>query len=157
MNRILETNSQLTGLIARLTIALVLFPHGAQKLLGWWDGHGFTATMHYFNETVNLPYPVGVLVILIEFFCPILLVLGIGTRISSFLVFVVMAGVVITVQHRYFFMNWFGNQKGEGAEFFLLMIGLSLVSLYEGGGIFSIDKLIEGRKVTATGAAYGSS
>jgi steroid delta-isomerase-like uncharacterized protein len=146
MNKILVTNSQLTGLIARVTIALILFPHGAQKLLGWWGGHGFTATMNYFKETVNLPYPVGVLVILIEFLCPVLLLLGIGTRISSFLVFVLMVGVVITVQHSYFFMNWFGNQKGEGAEFFLLMMGLCLISLHEGGGRFSMDKLIKGKR-----------
>lgn len=143
MNKILTTNNELTGLIARLAIGLVLFPHGAQKLLGWWGGYGFSGSMSYFTETVNLPYPVGVIVILIEFLCPVLLVLGVGTRISSFLVLVVMAGVIIAVQHNYFFMNWFGNQKDEGAEFFLLMIGLCLVSIYEGGGRFSIDNLIQ--------------
>ena len=137
------TNNELTGLIARLTIALILFPHGAQKLLGWWGGHGFYATMNYFTADVKLPYLIGVLVILIEFACPLSLLAGIGTRISAFLIFAVMAGVIITVQHDYFFMNWFDNQKGEGAEFFLLMIGLCLVSMYEGGGKFSIDNIIK--------------
>ncbi len=139
MSKILETNNGLTGLLARVSIGLVLFPHGAQKLLGWWDGHGFVATMEYFTDTVGLPYPVGALVIFIEFFCPLLLVIGIGTRISAFLVFVVMTGVIVTVQHEHFFMNWFGDQNGEGAEFFLLMLGLCMISLHEGGGRFSAD------------------
>jgi putative oxidoreductase len=142
MNNVLKTNNEWTGLIARLTITIVLFPHGAQKLLGWWDGHGFTATMNYFTQTVKLPYFIGVAVILIECFCPLFLLLGLGTRIFSFLISMVMTGVIITVQHQYFFMNWFGNQTGEGAEFFLLMIGLCLVSIFTGGGNCSLDRLI---------------
>jgi putative oxidoreductase len=145
MNKVLKTNNEFAGLIARLTIGLILFPHGAQKLLGWWDGHGFTAMMQYFTEVVHLPYPIGLLVILIEFFCPLLLIIGIGTKITAFLVFLVIGGVIITVQHHYFFMNWFGDQQGEGAEFFLLMLGLCLIALYEGGGRLSIDQFISSR------------
>jgi putative oxidoreductase len=142
---VLRTNDNFTGLLARLTIGLVLFPHGAQKLLGWWGGNGFTGTMKYFTDTVQLPYPVGALVIFIEFLCPLLLTIGIGTRIAAFMILIVMAGVIAAVQHQYFFMNWFGAQQGEGAEFFLLMIGLCLISLLEGGGSFSIDRLISSR------------
>lgn len=142
MNNLLKTNNEWTGLITRLTIAVVLFPHGAQKLLGWWGGHGFAATMTYLTETVKLPYFIGVAVVLIEFLCPLFLLVGLGTRICSFLVLGVMTGVVITVQYHYFFMNWFGNQTGEGAEFFLLMIGLCLVSIFNGSNKFSLDRLI---------------
>lgn len=142
MSRLLSTNNNWPGLIARLTIAIVLFPHGAQKLLGWWDGPGFAATMHFFTQTVKLPYFIGVAVILIEFFCPLFLLAGLGTRIFSALILIVMAGVIITVQHTYFFMNWYGNQTGEGAEFFLLMIGLCLVAVFMGGGKCSLDGLI---------------
>jgi putative oxidoreductase len=145
MNKILMTNKDFAGLMARLTVGLVLFPHGAQKLLGWWAGHGFTATMKYFTDTVHLPYPVGAVVIFIEFLCPLLLVIGLGTRIAAFLVFAIMGGVIVTVQHDHFFMNWFGDQQGEGAEFFLLMLGLCLISLYEGGGKFSVDRSITSR------------
>lgn len=141
----LKTNNGTTGAIARLTIGLVLFPHGAQKLLGWWGGHGFTGTIKYFTATVHLPYLIGALVILIEFFCPLLLVIGVFTRIAAFAIMIVMAGVIATVQHKYFFMNWFGAQQGEGAEFFLLMIGLCLISFREGGGRFSIDQFISTR------------
>jgi putative oxidoreductase len=143
MLRLFATNNEWTGLLARLVIAIVLFPHGAQKLLGWWSGHGFTATMEYFTQNVRLPYFIGVLVILVEFFCPLLIIAGLGTRIAAFAIFVVMAGIILTVQNKYFFMNWFGNQNGEGMEFFLLMIGLSLVCMIEGGGKLSADRLIE--------------
>lgn len=142
MNRFLSTKNDWSGLVARLTIAIVLFPHGAQKLLGWWDGPGFAATMHFFTQTVKLPYFIGVVVILIEFFCPLFLLVGLGTRIFSSLILMVMTGVIMTVQHHYFFMNWYGNQTGEGAEFFLLMIGLCLVTVFAGGGKCSLDWLI---------------
>jgi putative oxidoreductase len=143
MLRLFVTNGEWTGLLARLVIALVLFPHGAQKLLGWWNGHGFTATMEYFTQTAKLPYFLGVLVILVEFFCPLLMIAGLGTRVAAFAILIVMTGIILTVQNKYFFMNWFGDQAGEGMEFFLLMIGLSLVCVVEGGGKFSADRLIQ--------------
>lgn len=133
----LEINNDLIALVTRLTIAIVLFPHGAQKLLGWWNGHGYGGTMHYFTHTVGIPYELGFLVIMIEFWCPILLVLGIWTRLSAAAIMVVMAGVIISVQHQYFFMDWFRNQQSEGMEFFLLMIGLCMVSILNGTGKFS--------------------
>jgi len=39
-------------------------------------------------------------------------------------------------------MNWFGNQKGEGMEYFILMLGLALVVIIGGSGKFSFDNLI---------------
>jgi putative oxidoreductase len=39
-------------------------------------------------------------------------------------------------------MNWFGNQKGEGYEFHLLMIGLSIATLINGSGKYSLDAMI---------------
>ena len=131
-----------TGFIIRITIAIVLFPHGAQKLLGWWNGHGYQSTMQYFTDTVNLPYFIGWLVIMIEFFCPLLLLTGFAARIWAFLILVVMTGVIVTVQNKYFFMNFFNDQDGEGMEFFLLMIGLCLALIINGSGRFSIDSWI---------------
>ena len=143
MLKLFATNDDWVGLIARLTVGIVLFPHGAQKLLGWWEGHGYTATMEFLTKNVKLPYIIGVLVILIEFVCPLLMALGIATRIAASLILIVMIGIITTVQNKYFFMNWFGTQDGEGMEFFLLMIGLCLVSIFAGGGKFSIDRFIQ--------------
>lgn len=142
MIKVLMTEDHWIGPIVRLTIAVVLFPHGAQKLLGWWGGHGFDPTMDFLTAVAGLPYMIAVLVVLAEFFCPILLLFGIGTRIFSFIILVIMAGIIITVQNQHFFMNWFGTQEGEGMEFFLLMIGLCLVSITAGAGNFSMDYFI---------------
>lgn len=131
--------NDLASLSARLIAGGVLFPHGAQKLLGWWGGHGYTDTMHYFTGTVGLPYLLGLLVILIEFFLSILLVVGLFTRLSAAIILLVMIGIMASVQHHYFFMNWFGTQKGEGMEFFILMIGLCLVCIFNGSGKFALD------------------
>ncbi|MEO6979714.1 MAG: DoxX family protein [Mucilaginibacter sp.] len=95
--------------------------------------------MTYFTKKVLLPYIIGALVILIEFVLPVFLVLGLFTRLSAAAVLIVMAGIIATVQNQYFFMNWFGTQKGEGMEFFLLVIGLCLVCILNGGGRFALD------------------
>lgn len=143
MNKILalpaSESRDLTSLAARLALGIVLFPHGAQKLLGWFGGFGYQASMEYFTKTVGLPAIIGFAVIVIEFAMPILLVLGWFTRISALLILVIMVGIIITVQHDYFFMNWFGMQKGEGMEFLLLAIGLSIVCFLQGAGKYGID------------------
>ena len=41
-----------------------------------------------------------------------------------------------------FFMNWNGNQPGEGFEFHLLAIALGLVILVKGAGAFSVDRIL---------------
>ena len=130
----------------------MLFPHGAQKLLGWWGGAGYNDTMLFFTETVGLPYLIGLLVILIEFFCPLLLLVGIAIRYAAGLIMIVMIGVIVTVQNQYFFMNWFGTQEGEGMEFFLLMIGLCCVLVVNGGGRVSLNLLLARRTRLISGS-----
>jgi len=133
----------LTPLIIRIVLGSVLFAHGAQKLLGWFNGYGFSGTMNYFTETEGLPWIVGFAVILIEFFGPIALLLGVATRITGLAIAAVMTGVIITNFHTYFFMNWFGSQKEEGYEFFILMIGMSLSLVVSGAGKYSVLNLIK--------------
>lgn len=137
-----KTTNSFAPLFLRVFLALVLFPHGAQKLMGWFGGYGFNGTMQYFTETVGLPKVVGFLVIMIEFFGPIALLLGFAVRFWSIAIAFVMTGIILTNFTDYFFMNWFGNQKTEGMEFFLLAIGMSLSLVYAGAGRFSVDHSI---------------
>jgi len=140
---ILSANGDITGLILRLTIAFIIFPHGAQKLVGWFGGHGFKGTMGFFTGSVHLPYIVGLSVILIEFFAPVLLLLGLGTRIATVGIIGLMIGIILTAHKQNgFFMNWGGDQKGEGFEYHLLVIGLAIALLIEGAGRFSLDRLL---------------
>ncbi len=142
-NKIFKTNNDWTGLVTRLTIGLILFPHGAQKMLGAFGGYGFSGTMGFFTGTMHLPWLVGFLVIVIEFIGSLSLIAGFASRVWSALVIIEMIGAAITTHlNNGFFMNWAGNQKGEGYEFHLLMIGLALATLINGSGKFSADEKI---------------
>ena len=145
LNALLHTQADWAGLILRLVLALVIFPHGAQKLLGWFGGYGFTGTMQYFTKTVGLPAPVALLGIMAESAGPIALVMGLGTRLAAVLIAAVMIGAIWKV-HRStgFFMNWGGQHKAgqEGYEYHLLVIAIAAALLVTGGGTFSIDGLL---------------
>lgn len=145
MNRVLYTNpADISALIARLALGLVVFPHGAQKLLGWFGGGGFTGTMGFLTAGAGLPYLIALLVIGIEFFAALFLIFGFLTRISALGIIALFAGIAFTAHGSSgFFMNW-GMEAGksEGLEYFVLLIGLALISVTSGGGKASIDALI---------------
>ena len=133
-----------TALIARLALGIVVFPHGAQKLLGWFGGYGFSGTMGFLTGTVGLPWIIALLVILIEFFGALFLIAGFATRLAAIGVIGNFIGVVVTSHiNNGFFMNWsMQPNKGEGIEFFILLFGLAIISLITGGGRASIDAAI---------------
>lgn len=138
-----QTDDTWTGLILRLTLGLVMFPHGAQKLLGWYGGFGFSGTMGFFTETMHLPWLVAFLVIVGECFGSLGLIAGLLTRFTAASFIVIMLGAITTSHlQNGFFMNWFGKQQGEGYEYHLLVIGLSLALLMTGAGKWSVDRLI---------------
>lgn len=137
---IFKTNNDWTGLILRFSIALVLFPHGAQKLIGAFGGFGFTGTMGFFTGTMGLPWLIGFLVIVLEFFSPLLLLAGFMSRVWAFGIAILMLGIVFTSHlDQGFFMNWYGTQKGEGYEYHLLMIGLCVALMLNGSGRYALD------------------
>jgi putative oxidoreductase len=140
---ILAAHNDYTGLILRLTLGGVILPHGAQKLLGWFGGYGFAGTMQFFTEVIHLPWIIGFGVILLETLGALLLIAGFGSRILAALMAVLMVGIVFSVHwENGFFMNWFGNLKGEGIEYFLLAIGLALGIVVNGAGAYSIDRML---------------
>jgi putative oxidoreductase len=135
-----ENKTDLSLLIIRVTLGAVIFAHGAQKMFGWFGGYGFEGTMNYFTGTVGVPYLVGLLVILGESFGALALMLGLFGRFMGVSMFIIMFGALYFdhAQHG-FYMNWFGNQKGEGYEFDILTFGLSLAVVINGSGVFSLD------------------
>jgi putative oxidoreductase len=130
-------------LISRLALGIVILPHGMQKALGMYGGYGFEATLGFF-QSMGMPLLLGVLVILAEFVGAIGVILGAGTRFMAFSIFLTLGGAMFLGGHvnNGFFMNWFGMQKGEGLEYFVLVVGLALVALIGGSGKFSVDNLI---------------
>jgi putative oxidoreductase len=143
VNKIIATEDNWTALILRLTLGLVMFPHGAQKLFGWFGGHGFGGTMGFFTETMGIPYIFALLAIIAESFGALGLIVGLLTRVAAFGVGVTIgvAALMVHVQHG-FFMNWSGQQAGEGFEFHLLVVGMALTLIISGGGKWSVDSLL---------------
>lgn len=146
--KIFATNNDWAGFITRLTAGIILFPHGAQKLLGMFGGYGFSGTMGFFTGTLHLPWLIGFLVIIIEFVGSLSLIAGFASRIWSFAMIILMLGIIFTAHiDNGFFMNWYGNQKGEGFEYHLLFIGLSLATLVNGSGKYSVDNILSKTKI----------
>lgn len=146
LQKLLHTENDYGGLVARLALGIVMFPHGAQKVLGWFGGYGFAGTMTFFTETIGIPYLVALLVVLAEFLGSIGLIVGALTRIAALGISSVMLGAILLVHlPNGFFMNWGGNQAGEGFEYHLLAIGLALVLILRGAGALSIDRIITRR------------
>jgi putative oxidoreductase len=143
----------LAFLTARVLLGVVVFPHGAQKLLGWFGGFGFGGTMQYFTGTVGLPWVLGFAVILLESFGALALMAGLGTRLLAGAYGLLALGITFTTHVQYgFFMNWFGNQAGEGYEYFLLWLGLAASLALTGGGRYALDAVIARRKAEAVAA-----
>ena len=128
-------------LVLRLTAAIVLWPHGAQKTLGLFDGPGISATVGMLGGHMGLPAPLVYLVIAVEFLGPIALVLGVLTRLAALGIAVDMACAAVLVHlPNGFFMNFAGNQKGEGIEYFIYAVGVALALVIAGPGRIALMK-----------------
>ncbi|MDX5420972.1 MAG: DoxX family protein [Hymenobacteraceae bacterium] len=135
--------------IVRIFLGLVIFPHGAQKLLGWFGGHGPAGFMGAFEQMSGLPGFLAWLVIIIEFFGALCLILGLWTRLWAFCVLCLFTGIFLIVHLQYgFFMNWTGDKAGEGYEFHLLVIGMAWGLTVGGAGQLSIDRAMATRERT---------
>lgn len=141
--KMIETRHDTAALLARLALGMVMFPHGAQKLLGWFGGPGLGSTIDGMQAQLGLPPFLTVLVVIAEFFGSLGLITGCLTRLSAAGIGAVMIGAVLTVHLQFgFFMNWFGAQAGEGFEYHLLAIGLALALMVSGGGAWSLDHVV---------------
>ena len=141
--KIINTGNDHSLLILRVVLGVVLMAHGLQKAFGWFNGFGWNNTINYFTGTVEIPALLGAFVILIETLGALFLILGFAGRINAALMGIVIIGAMV-VDHvkNGFYMNWFGIQKGEGIEFDLLFIAISIALVLKGSGSFSVDRLL---------------
>ncbi|HXV20086.1 MAG TPA: DoxX family protein [Desulfuromonadales bacterium] len=148
LDKLLGTTDDVSSTILRITLGLVIFPHGAQKLLGWFGGYGFAGTMHHFTENMGIPYLFALLAVLAESFGALGLVVGLGTRIAALGVGATIGVAALMVHVPYgFFMNWSGKQAGEGFEYHLLVVGMALALVIRGGGKWSLDRILAKRQL----------
>ena len=137
------TDDSTATAILRLMVGLVFLIHGAQKMLGWFGGFGFSGTMGFFTSMMHIPAPLAFLAIATEFFGGLGLILGFLTRIAAFGIAVNMLVAIATVHGAFgFFMNWSGTQKGEGFEYHLLVLAMTAFLMIRGAGAFSVDRAI---------------
>lgn len=147
--RLIQTSDSPVPALLRLTLGTVMFAHGAQKMLGWWGGNGFEGTMQYFTGMMGIPAPLALLAITAEFFGGLGLIVGLLTRVAAFGTFCVMLVALLTVHLRFgFFMNWQGQQPGEGFEYHLLAMAVSIAVMWQGAGAWSIDRMLAGSRGT---------
>jgi putative oxidoreductase len=146
LHRALSTDQDRTLLAQRVALGLIMAPHGAQKLLGWFGGYGWSGTMAFFTETMHLPAPLAFLIIVAESLGAVGLVLGAGTRLAALGIASVMPSAILTTHLDVgFFMNWLGAPRGEGFEYHLLALALALPLVVRGGGALSVDGALAAR------------
>jgi putative oxidoreductase len=143
---LLQTDGNVVGLILRVTLAVVMFPHGAQITLGWFGDHGLKRTMKFFTSS-GIPAVFALLAIAAEFVGPLGLAVGLLTRVAALGIACVMLVGIVTVHWPYgLFMNWYGNQKGDGFEYHLLVLGMAIALIIVGGGAWSLDSALAGAR-----------
>ncbi len=139
--KLIATDDSTATAILRVVLGIVFFAHGAQKMLGWFGGYGFSGTMGFFTGALHIPVPLAFLAIAAEFFGGLGLILGFLTRIAAFGIAVNMLVAIAKVHIAFgFFMNWSGAQKGEGIEYHLLTLAIALFLMIKGAGAASIDR-----------------
>jgi len=143
LRKLFATEDSAATAVLRLVLGVVFFAHGAQKMLGWFGGPGFSGTIGLFTGYLHIPAPLAVLAIAAEFLGGLGLILGFLTRIAAFGIAVNMLVAVAMVHSSFgFFMNWNGTQKGEGFEFHLLVLAITVFLMIRGAGAFSLDRVI---------------
>jgi putative oxidoreductase len=143
LKRLICTDDDTAALILRVMLGVVFFPHGAQKLFGWFGGSGFSGTMAFFTDKMGIPAVLAFLAIMAESVGAVALIAGFLTRVAALGVGTNMVVAIFMVHlPNGFFMNWAGNKQGEGFEYHLLVIAIALALIIKGGGRWSVDRML---------------
>ncbi|HXO39644.1 MAG TPA: DoxX family protein [Candidatus Acidoferrum sp.] len=143
LRKLISTDNDSATAILRFVLGVIFFAHGAQKMLGWFGGYGFSGTMAFFTDVMHIPVLFAFLAITAEFFGGLGLILGFLTRIAALGIFFNMVVAIAMVHYRFgFFMNWTGAQKGEGFEYHLLVLAITAFLMIRGAGAVSIDRVL---------------
>jgi putative oxidoreductase len=140
---LLYTNADWVQLVVRVTLGIVFFAHGAQKMLGWFKGPGLKNSIKSLTEYMHIPAALGFLAIAAEFFGGLGLIVGLLSRVAAAGVVVIMVVAIVLVHGRHgLFLNWFGDREGHGYEYHLLALALAIVVIIRGSGALSLDYVL---------------
>jgi putative oxidoreductase len=140
--KLLQTDADYVFLFLRVVAAIIIFPYGMQKLLGWFDnlggGVGIRETLLQMRSK-KIPAGVAWLVIIGQSIGSIALVFGFLGRIAAGANFIIFTGALILHSVDGWTMNWLGKKKGEGIEYFVLLLSILIIITIKGSGALSID------------------
>ena len=88
---LVRTDKSAVQLLLRLALAVVMFPHGAQKVLGWFGAPGLVKTIEAFSD-MGFPIWATVALMVTELIGSVLLAVGYLTRLWA-----LSMGIVITI------------------------------------------------------------
>ena len=143
LRNLLRTPDDKVLTLLRVVLAIVVFPHGAQKMLGWFGGFGPAGTIGFLTTQMHIPYAIALLVFVGEFFAPIALFFGFLGRLAALAIAIDFTTVALKAHvQNGFFMNWGGQTRGEGYEFFILVVAMAIALVARGSGALSIDRLL---------------
>lgn len=139
IQQIFKTDDSIVGTILRITLVVMMLPMGYLKIID------FSNVLEILQSNYGLPMIIAFLVIIIEFFVPLFLLVGLGSRIGGLLLAIIMFGAMFYHTQHGYYMNWYNAQEGEGFQFHLLAIGTAVALVVSGGGKWSADKLLMNR------------
>jgi putative oxidoreductase len=155
LSTLLRTSDDRTLTLLRFVLGAIMFAHGAQKVLGWFGGAGYSSTMSFFSQTLHIPALLAFLAITAEFLGGAALLLGLLGRLDAVAIGVnMLVAMALVHSHNGFFMNWFGNQPGEGIEYHLLALAIAAVIALRGSGAWSLDRLLERKLMSGDSGSY---
>lgn len=144
LKKLISTRNDHGLLVARLVVAGVMFPHGAQKLFGWFGGKGVAGTLEFFTAW-GFPAPLVIVLIFTESVGALSLAMGFLGRIWAAGIAIIMIVAVGKAHSAHFFMNWYAEPRGEGFEYHVLMVGLTVILILGGSGPVSVDRFLQRR------------
>ena len=138
IEKLLHTDPDYAWTFLRIIAGLIIFPYGMQKLFPWFGGWGIKKTLRQLTLK-KIPTFIAWLVIVGQSFGSTALVAGFLGRIAAGGLFVIFTGALIVHLPDGWAMNWFGEKKGEGIEYFVMLLSLLLIVIVRGSGAMSID------------------
>ncbi|MBV8389169.1 MAG: DoxX family protein [Mucilaginibacter sp.] len=138
LQKLLQTNTDYVCLLLRVVAGIIIFPYGMQKLFGWFNGPGIKGTLEDLKSK-KIPLFIAWLIIIGQSLGSIALIFGVMGRIAAGGNFIIFTGALIVHAPDGWSLNWFNKKKGEGIEYFVLLLTLLLVIVIEGSGAFSVD------------------
>jgi putative oxidoreductase len=138
IEKLIHTDPDYAWTFLRIIAGLIIFPYGMQKLFPWFGGWGIKKTLKQLTLK-KIPTFIAWLIIIGQSFGSIALVAGFLGRIAAGGLFIIFTGALIVHSPDGWAMNWFGEKKGEGIEYFVMLLSLLLIVIVRGSGAMSID------------------